>query len=121
MSLWLRLSRGDVAAALVILALAGGTAWFYWIALPDPAQPPVMAGATVVSLQYSVPGGRSGGQASVSVKLRLDDGTEISVGRKMRCLPAVHQGDRVRVIGSRRHAGGRIWSIAGEPCPGDQS
>ena len=119
MSFRLRLSRGDVVAALIIFALVAVFVWFRWAALPDPAQPTDTTEATVVSISFAVPRGRSGGQASASIRLRLDDGTEISVGRKARCLPAVDRGDRVRLIGSRSHAGSRIWSIAGEPCPGD--
>jgi hypothetical protein len=116
MSLWLRLSRADIVATLIILALVAGFTWFRWAALPDPDQSTDTAEATVESITYAVPRGRSGAQASVSIMLRPDDGTEVSVGRKTRCLPAVNRGDRVRLIGSRDRAGRRIWSIAGEPC-----
>jgi len=119
MSLWLRLSRADVAAALICLAMVAGFTWLRWAYLPDPDRPTGMAEATVVSIEYGVPQGRSGGQASASIRLRLDDGAQVSVRRKMRCLPAVHRGERGRVIGSQRNAGGTIWTIVGEPCPGD--
>lgn len=121
MSFWLRLSRGDIAAALVILMLVAGFTWLSWVSLPDPDQPTSTAEAMVVSIAYAVPQGRNGAQASASIRLRLDDDTEIVIGRKVRCLPAVLHGDRVHLVGSRNHAGGTIWSIVGEPCPGDES
>lgn len=117
MSLWLRLSRADVAAALIILALVVGLTWFKWAELSGRDRTVHAVEATVISITQRFPQGRSGAQASASISLQLADGTNVSISRELRCLPAVDRGDRVRLIASRSNAGLTMWSIVGEPCP----
>lgn len=117
MSDWLFLSRRDIPAAVVCVALVAGFSWFAWTKLPDRNSPIRRTEATVISIRHYFPAGKSGAQASVSLVMRRDNGGEVGIDRPMRCLPQVHEGDRVKLVGVQRKAGGTRWSIVGEPCP----
>lgn len=111
------LSRRDIPAAVACVALVAGFSWIAWVALPNRNVAVTRAEATILSITHRFPAGKSGAQAYVSLRLRNDRGGEIGISRPMRCQPQVKEGDRVRLLGVQRKAGGMVWSIVGEPCP----
>ena len=81
------------------IALVAGFSWFAWTKLPDRDSPIRRTEATVISIRHYFPAGKSGAQASVSLVMRRDNGGEVGIDRPMRCLPQVHEGDRVKHSG----------------------
>ncbi|MEG3181203.1 hypothetical protein [Sphingomonas sp. LT1P40] len=83
-----------------------------------PADRAVMASeeATVVSQAPGLQGRNGRSKVYATVRLRLNNGTPLTLGRAIECLPALKPGDRVRLSGTRNKAGAMMWYFKGEGC-----